>query len=310
VDSDQVGRYGNTTSTGGGYGSDPTGPHNTRFANKLDPRADSDNVGSYGNSGAARGNTGAHTGGLTGNTHGGGLTGNTHGGGLTGNTHAGYSDPNGPHDSRLANKLDPRVDSDQPGAYGDAGATRGHTGGLTGGTHTGGLTGGTHAGYSDPNGPHDSHFANKADPRIDSDRPGAYNNSGLTGNTHGGLTGNTHGGGLTGNTHGGGLTGNTHGGGLTGNTHGGGLTGNTHAGYSDPNGPHDSHLSNKADPRIDSDRPGAYNNSGLTGNTHGGTTGNNNTAGPHDSNLMNKLDPRVDSDLDGSKTFGGNATYR
>ena len=30
--------YGNTHSTGGTYGSDPSGPHDTRTANQLDPR--------------------------------------------------------------------------------------------------------------------------------------------------------------------------------------------------------------------------------------------------------------------------------
>jgi hypothetical protein len=137
------------------------------------------------------------------------------------------------------------------------------------------------------------------------------------------------------------LTGGTH---NTHNTHGttGGLTGGTHnthgnTGYSDPTGPHDSHLANKADPRVDSDRYGAAGNTtgaggygndqygatgshgttgGLTG-THGqhgaanvGSGNSNKTAGPHNSDLLNKVDPRVDSDLDGSKTVGGNQTYR
>jgi len=286
--------------------SDPSGPHDSKLANKLDPRVKSDQVGGYGNTTGHSTHTGTHTGG--------GLTGNTYG-----------SDPTGPHDSRLGNKADPRVDSDHVGGYGN---TTG--GGLTGaghtGTHTGGgLTGNTlgHNTYgSDPTGPHDSRLGNKADPRVDSDHVGGY------GNTTGGLTGNTHTG-HTGTHTGGGLTGNT----LGHNTYG-----------SDPTGPHDSHLANRADPRVDSDQVGGYGNTasygnttggGLSGNTAHGTHGTHNThggaggltgqgshlqgshlpgpapgtAGPHKSDLLNKADPRVDADLDGSKTYMGNKTY-
>ncbi|KAJ4988916.1 hypothetical protein SVAN01_05540 [Stagonosporopsis vannaccii] len=275
-----------------------------------------------------------------------GLTHSSHtntGSGFTGsNTH---SDPTGPHDSKLANKLDPRVDSDRYGAAGNtAGAggvgagqygstgTHGTTGsGLTGshGTHTGsGLTGshgttgsgltGSHGttgsgltgntGYSDPTGPHSSHAANKVDPRVDSDRYGTAGNTAGAGGVGAGQYGST-------GTHtGSGLTG-SHG------THtGSGLTGSHGtSGYSDPSGPHDSRLANQADPRVDSDRYGGQGNtygttqgSGLTGTNHPGHVGNNDankTAGPHGSNLLNKLDPRVDSDLDGSKTTGGDRTY-
>lgn len=50
VDTDQFGGAGNTASAGGyrahgmtgAVGSDPTGPHDSRTANKLDPRVDSD----------------------------------------------------------------------------------------------------------------------------------------------------------------------------------------------------------------------------------------------------------------------------
>jgi hypothetical protein len=162
------------------------------------------------------------------------------------------------------------------------------------------------------------------DPRVDSDRVGGHGNTvgaGGYGDTTGHSTGHT--GGLAGNT--------THG---THNTYG-----------SDPTGPHDSRLSNKADPRVDSDHVGGYGNTnhagGLTGSTaqtegygnqtggglsgttahgnHGqhGLTGQGshlpgpaqNTAGPHKSDMLNKADPRVDADLDGSKTYGGNKTY-
>ncbi|KAJ4346134.1 hypothetical protein N0V95_005687 [Ascochyta clinopodiicola] len=343
-----------TTSHSTTHGSDPTGPHDSKLANKLDPRVDSDRVGPAGNSASAGGYGNEHhtSGQQTYQTDGkklpealledhsradhhsgAGLTkpGHSTTSGLTGsNTHSSHthgSDPTGPHDSHLANKADPRVDSDRYGAAGNTTGAGGYgsTGsGLTGshGTHTGsGLTGGaphtgTHTGShigSDPTGPHNTHLANQADPRVDSDRYGAAGNTtgaGGYGSTGSGLTGhNTTGSGLTGS-HG------THTGAGYGST-GSGLTGNQ--GYSDPTGPHDSHLGNKADPRVDSDRYGGQGNtygttqgSGLTGTNHPGQVGNskaNETAGPHGSNLLNKLDPRVDSDLDGSKKVGGDRTY-
>lgn len=105
------------------------------------------------------------------------------GGTTTGSTNA------GPHSSSLANKADPRVDSDLgmfiaskstpnitysqfPDHSRNAGLNR-TTGGYdrtTGGTTTG-LTGGSTAGGtgSTTAGPHSSSLANKADPRVDSD---------------------------------------------------------------------------------------------------------------------------------------------
>lgn len=322
VDSDHIGTAGNhgsaahgttgTHGTTGGltgsgvgsntYGSDPTGPHDSRMGNKADPRVDSDTYGAAGNMGtASHGTHGTHgtTSGLTGTT-GSGIGSNTYG-----------SDPTGPHDSHLGNRADPRVDSDRVGGFGNTAGTGGHSSGLTGTGHSGsGLTGNTTHGTtgglggntysqgttgsgltgsntygSDPTGPHDSHMANRADPRVDSSVPGAY------GNTAGGRTG---------------------------------------AYGSDPTGPHDSRLGNTADPRVDSSTTGGYGNTHSTGgygagsNTHSGVGGigsghgagglssgpgpAENTAGPHKSDMLNKADPRVDSDLDGSKTYGGNKT--
>jgi hypothetical protein len=176
----------------------------------------------------------------------------------------------------MANKADPRVDSDRIGAAGNTGSARydtgasgiggvGHSSGLTGSTghsgigstgHSSGLTGATYG--SDPTGPHDTHMANKADPRVDSDRVGGYGNTTSTGGY-----GATHSTGLGSNTHSTGASG------LTGshNTHGAGVGG----------------LSSGPGPAPD-------------------------TAGPHKQDMLNKLDPRVDSDLDGSKTVGGNKT--
>lgn len=139
VDSDRDGRGpmqpGGTTgltgsgygSTGAGYGSGTTGfgstgtsatagPHSSNLANQLDPRVDSDrDRGTHDSGLTGSGLTGS---GLTGSGHtGSGLTGSSHtSSGITG-THAGTHSHStaGPHSSNLANKLDPRVDSDMDG---------------------------------------------------------------------------------------------------------------------------------------------------------------------------------------------------
>jgi len=215
-----------------------------------------------------------------------------------GTTHSGTAEGvAGPHTSRAANAADPRVDSDLDGSR-NAGA---HTGMHTTGAHNGQTTGlNSGLGHTGPTsgvtgtttaGPHSSNLANKADPRVDSDRSGAYGTTGTTGAYTGTHVGNTTG---------------TH----TGTT--GGISHSTNA------GPHNSNLANKADPRVDSDLDGK-------GNRHGAHTGGilgasgshatpgsgtaQNTAGPHNSDLLNKADPRVDADLDGSKTYGGNRTH-
>jgi len=191
-------------------------------------------------------------------------------------THTGHSTNAGPHDSNIANKADPRVDSDRDGSRNAGAASYG-----PGAAHSG-VTGtyGGH-GHSTNAGPHDSNLLNKADPRVDSDRDGSRNAGASTfgpGAAHSGPTG----------------------------TYGG-------HGNSTNAGPHDSNLLNKADPRVDSDRDGSR-NAGISnygpGASHSGTTGtygghgNSTNAGPHDSNVLNKLDPRVDSDRDGSQNFG------
>ena len=119
-----TGTAGTTTGTTG-TAEGVHGPHSSRAANTLDPRVDSDRDGSAttgGNSGLT-GTTGTHTG-----THtGGGLTGTT---GTTGTAQGVH----GPHSSRIANTLDPRVDSDRDGSATTGGGLTGSTG--TYGTHT------------------------------------------------------------------------------------------------------------------------------------------------------------------------------
>jgi hypothetical protein len=227
--------------------------------------------------------TGTHTTGThTTGTHTG------HGAGVTGT-----SGTAGPHSSNIANKADPRVDSDLDGSRNAGAAQYG-----AGAHHNTGTTGTGLTGQHDTAGPHSSNLANKADPRVDSDLDGSRNAGASqygTGAQHTGTTGT----GFTGS--------NTAG---TLGTHGSSTT-----------GPHSSNLANKLDPRVDSDQDGSRNagaaqygagahqthgttGSGLTGN-HGTTGGYGSTnAGPHDSNLLNKADPRVDSDRDGSRNAG------
>jgi len=188
--------YGNgvgaTTATG-------TGPvHSSKVANTLDPRVET--VGTTGTTGltGTHGTTGYSHAGTTGTTGLTGTTGHSHigndtaiGAGGVGlgehhhNKHATTTGayPNtgtsggissstnaGPHDSSLANKLDPRVDSDLDGRGNRIGAS----------THTGGVLGvsGSHATpgsgtAQNTAGPHNSDLANKIDPRVDSDLDGS-----------------------------------------------------------------------------------------------------------------------------------------
>ncbi|KAL8376199.1 hypothetical protein RB595_007349 [Gaeumannomyces hyphopodioides] len=242
----------------------------------------------------------------------------------------------GPHNSRVGNTADPRVDSDRDHrANPNNSIGTGHSGSAMGPTSTTGTYGTT--------GPHSSNMANKADPRVDSDRdhranPASNMGTGTTGGYGSSTTGTT---GMTGT---GRTTGTTGTMGTAGTT-GTGMMGGSH-GTSTNHGPHSSNMANKADPRVDSDRDGraglggttgatgtygssttgttgAYGSSttgmtgtgrttgatsGLTGHTGPGPAPN--TAGPHKSDMMNKADPRVDSDLDGSKTMGQDKTYR
>ncbi|KAL2758059.1 hypothetical protein ACRALDRAFT_1061307 [Sodiomyces alcalophilus JCM 7366] len=203
-----------TTGTTGAYGSSNTraGPHQSDMANKMDPRVDSDrdNRGAPGGMTGTTGTSGLGSSTRSGNTYGSSTTGgygasgttrseNTYGSGTTGTTGTmgttgttgtgGYGSSNtraGPHQSDMANKMDPRVDSDRdnraaPGAsMGGNQFSSGATAGGLGSSHTRGTTGttGTTAGYGAstnpgpaPNtaGPHKQDMLNKMDPRVDSD---------------------------------------------------------------------------------------------------------------------------------------------
>jgi len=272
------------------------------------------------------------------------------------------SSNHGPHDSNIANNVDPRVDSDRSnmGTYGTHSTATGPT--TTGlGSHTTstgvgstGLATGTGANAhestrSSNHGPHDSNVANKLDPRVDSDRDNrAAHGSHPTSTGLGSGTNTTGTAGTTGMV----TTGSGAHTGLTGH-HGtmGDLSSHapTHSTATGPvsstAAPHDSNLANRADPRVDSDlsnenigrfdkdvHKGSIGGAGvipISGNAgptstktfeeaqHTGAAGagssynttgsgleHKKTAGPHKSDMGNKLDPRVDSDLDASNTLG------
>ncbi|KAK4443881.1 hypothetical protein QBC34DRAFT_416302 [Podospora aff. communis PSN243] len=185
----------NPTGGAGGNNNIPAGtygPHNSRIANALDPRVDSDLDGR-----AQRGGGMPGSGTTPGMGMGTGMTGAAAAGSAgygAGNAHVGAPEGTyGPHNSRMANALDPRVDSDRDGRGGNG--MMGQSGGMMGGqTHTGsgyphsGMTqtqqgeygsggaygqptvGGQQAGYggSGGAGPHKSGLMNKLDPRVDS----------------------------------------------------------------------------------------------------------------------------------------------
>ena len=86
-------------------------------------------------------------------------------------SHTGYGASNttsGPHSSNLANKADPRVDSDNPrGNYGNPTGTYNNS-------NTGSNYGASHGETSNA-GPHKTNLMNKLDPRVDSDMDGSRN---------------------------------------------------------------------------------------------------------------------------------------
>ncbi|PHH64137.1 hypothetical protein CDD81_5012 [Ophiocordyceps australis] len=350
------------------------GPHDSNLMNKADPRVDSDrdyskNMGANPHGTASTGTgvgTGSHGTHGTSGTHG---TTGTHG--VTGTHDTTGTHGAGPHSSGLANKADPRVDSDRDGSrnmganpYGTTGTTHSaaHSAGAPGtasalGTGAGGAFGsttehstagqyGTHSATgtgpaSRTEGPHSSNLGNKADPRVDSDRDGSRT---MGSNTHGTSgtrdTAGSHG---YGHNTAGVATGAGLGAGVGAAAAGHHSTSHgadsANRGFGGPasktDGPHESNVANKMDPRVDSDRDHSKNmganprgtaTTGTSDSTHGtgggafftgGQTGTHGTEhtrthgapegtyGPHESRAANAADPRVDSDRDGSRKVGG-----
>ena len=140
---------GGTTSTTG-FGSRATG-HTTGVTGTTGTTGLTGTTGGYGTT-SSTGTTG-----LSGTTTGYGHT-------TTGGYGAGHS-TSGPHRSDLANKADPRVDSDRDGSYTTGGRHMGTDGTIGQGSHTT-MTGAT------TTGPHASNLGNKLDPRVDSNADG------------------------------------------------------------------------------------------------------------------------------------------
>ncbi|KAI1091022.1 hypothetical protein F5B19DRAFT_493842 [Rostrohypoxylon terebratum] len=302
------GNHSSTTNQGAPEGTH--GPHNNRVANAADPRVDSDR-----DHRAAPGSTiGGSQPYASGDNYTHGTLGTT---GTTGYTGATGQTTSGPHQSNIANKADPRIDSDQSGRY------AGNAAGDYGGSGPEGVAG-----------PHNSRLANAADPRVDSDRDGSrtvgntYGSSGTAGTTGSGYAPSSTTAGTGYGTAGTGATG-THGTHGTHGAHGAHGTTGTHGttgshgttGTHGTTGIHDTHgATGAAGAAGAAGATGAGYGTGTTGTHSQGVTGTHaahsgpgpapNTAGPHKSDVVNKLDPRVDSDLDGSKTVGGNKTYQ
>ena len=169
---------------GQGYGSTNVGPHSSNLANEADPLVDSDLDG-RGLSGTTTEGTGLTRTGL-GSTR---FSSGTSTGTGVGSTGQGYgSTTAGPHLSNLANKVDPRIDSDLDGrgtgsmtagvanrldphlssSSTSSGLGSATTRGNFGSTSTGSTTGASNAGTATDGyttGPHKSALLNKLDPR-------------------------------------------------------------------------------------------------------------------------------------------------
>ncbi|OCT52021.1 hypothetical protein CLCR_09108 [Cladophialophora carrionii] len=159
------------------------GPHSSNMMNKVDPRVDSDfdhranpnsNVPGYGSGTSGYGTAGHGTAGH-------GTSGySTAGHGTTGHGTSGYgttsTTTSGPHNSNIANKADPRVDSDRDhrndptshvGGYG----TQGTSGTMSTGAGSGVPGHGTGA-FTESKRVHDSTLLNKLDPGTKTDAHG------------------------------------------------------------------------------------------------------------------------------------------
>jgi len=192
----------------------------------------------------------------------------------------------GPHNSKLTNAADPRVDSDRDGSNnmgasrtagrGEYGVGENYTSGETTAPRTGMNEGG---------------FGNQRT----TEGTGYGANTGTFGTERG-----VEGAGYGANTGTFGTERGAEGAGYGANT---GAYGNERNVPQGTHGPHSNRAMNTMDPRVDSDRDGRA----AAGYAPGPAP---NTAGPHTNDVLNKVDPRIDSDLDGSKTLGGNKTYQ
>jgi len=168
--------------TGSGVPEGTYGPHSSRIANALDPRVDSD-LDSTRAAGAGYGaGAGAGVGRGPGVMHGAAGTGVAGSRNVPEGTY-------GPHSSRVANAMDPRVDSDRDRHLGP-GAT--HAPGVAMGGRTTAAAPGVAAGTTTTTGgagPHNSKLLNKLDPRVDSTTGASTGTAGRGTGAGAGMTG-------------------------------------------------------------------------------------------------------------------------
>ena len=257
-----------------GSGNTSAGPHSSSLANRADPRIDSDLEGSRGlaknletgtGSGAGYSDQSPGTSDLGRDTAlGAGAAG---AGTAVGHIHQSGADQDSGRSFPLGGNSTTASDYSAPGQVGTYPA-----GGFGPGSST-------HTVSSTTAGPHSSSFANKADPRVDSDLDGSRGVGSQTS--------------------------------YSSNASGvGSGTGNDTAA-----GPHSANLANKADPRVHSDLDrsrGIGSNTGYGSSNLGSDVGSGNpkaVSAPHSSNIADKTDPRVDSGLDGLRTTGKSGIY-
>lgn len=193
------------------------------------------------------------------------------------------SDIHGPHSSNTGNRVDPRVDSDNS-RYGTTAAAGQH--GIGSDSY------GRHNEYNTTSGPHASNMTNKADPRVDSDN--SRYTTGVSG-SHGQFADTS-----TGGRHGYESTPGAFPAGDSGLGHSGGLASQQHVnrdGYGTAGAgqnfsgrdPYPNSSSATRDAHNSSHVPGPYG----TREEYGSTGPASHTLGPHSNNTANVVDPRV-----------------
>lgn len=280
------------------HGHDTVGPHSSDMANRADPRVDSDNSQGYGGQQTLAAGSASNTGGHHHLGRDAGIVGGTGVAGYEAEKHHHghhHNDPtstsSGPHSSDMANRADPRVDSDQSKHHFGRDAVVAGTGvGVAEHEHKKhGLFGGHHKEpASTTTGPHMSGTANQVDPVVYSDGS-KHHHDGRDAAVVGGVGAA----------------------GYEAEKHHGHHHNPTTATDGVTSGPRTTDIANRADPRVDSDNSrhhhgrdaavlGAVGAAGYEAEKHHGRHHEpTNISGPHSSDMANRADPRVDSDNSG-----------
>jgi hypothetical protein len=314
------------TAVGQGYNAETAGPHNSEYTdlfilidyhilmkfidntlNRLDPRVDSDQSRLHNNTQQGYGDSGYGQSGYNSNQPG------------YGNT------TQGPHSSNLANKADPRIDSDNSRAnhgYGTTTTTTTNTSTSVGHDQYGSTHGTTHdANKRLPADPNHPTLMEKANPKVETDAPRGHDEYGNTG--YGNTTGpnqydSTHDSNkrLPENSNHPTMMEKANPEVMTDRSRRHEEPGYGNAGYNNPSGSdqydHDTNkklpkdpnhptMMEKLNPKVDTDssRRNEYDNTGY---------GNTGTSGTHSSNVANRADPRIDTE-NSSHRHGHNDQY-